>query len=259
MFEEIYKAVRKIFVGPVISTANTSIPYDLSSYISDMNDGNIKYNGKCYGERVNNCYLITHDDKESKDGNGIIMGTCFLHGENIRYVSLPLYNGIRDAKMDVALINMALVSVYMVAACVDNFFDKRCDIFRYNDLNSHSINLLNISPALIFIKVATDIFKDLCTVDDLKKAYTESKFSDTSHGYLYGHYYDAFYEANIISSFEFFINTLIDYAGNYTTTIDNHFIEAYLDNSRILPPYANYCIEKKCKAKEKQFGNNYDE
>lgn len=250
MFQEIYKAIKKLFVGPVISGGNTSIPYELSRYITDMND--IEYNHKCYGERVNNCYLITHDDEESENGDTILMGTCFIHGESIRYISIPLYSGIRNANMNVALINMALVSVYMVAACNDSLFDKASTVFKYNDLNEHVMTLLNIAPAIIFINVATDIFGDLCTVDDLKKAYKSSNFAEEKHERLYGHYFDGFYDSITINSFEFFIQCLDENFSDRRPNVTYYFIQDYLDNSKILPLYYKYRLEEKRKAKEKQ-------
>lgn len=254
MFQEIYKAVKKLFVGPVISGGNTSIPYELSSFITEMNNGNIEYNHKCYGEKVNNCYLITHDDEESENGNTILMGTCFIHGESIRYLSIPLYSGIKNANMDVALINMALVSVYMVAACNDSLFDKSkfSTIFKYNDLSEHAMNLLDISPAVIFINVATDIFGDLCTVDDLRKAYKSSKFSEKTHELLYGHYFDSFYDSITIDSFEFFLQCLNEEYPDRKPNVTYYFIQQYIDNSKILPPYYKYYSEVKRKAKERQ-------
>ncbi len=254
MFQEIYKAIKKLFIGPVISGGNTSIPYELSSYITDMNNGNIEYNHKCYGERVNNCYLITHDDEESENGDTIIMGACFIHGESIRYISIPLYSGIRNAKMDVALINMALVSVYMVAACNDSLFDKAksCTVFKYNDLNEHAMTLLDISPAVIFVNVATDIFGDLCTVDDLKKAYKSSNFAEKKHEFLYGHYFDGFYDIMTINSFEFFKQCLDENFSDRKPNFAYYFIQDYLDNSKILPLYYKYRREEKIKAKARQ-------
>lgn len=246
MFDEIYNAVRKFFTGPVISGANTSIPYQLSEFISDMNYGDIRFTQKCYGVKVSNCYLITYDDNESKIKDSTILGSCYIHGEEVRYIAMPLYNAIKEASNDTLLINIALVSLYTVVSCVNPInYDGVCSILSNSDFNAHLKQLINLAPFVIFVNVANRILQDdMYTEDQLVKSFKQSDFSEEQQGLLYGHKFKEFFDESIISFVGIIIDTMQEFYQNQSNGNET-FISKYLDNSAILPIYYNYITKNR--------------
>lgn len=245
MFNEIYDAVRRFFTGPVISGANTSIPYQLSEFVSDMNLNKIKFTQKCYGVKVNNCYLITYDDNESEVKDNTILGSCYIHGEEIRYIAMPLYNAIKKVSNDTLLMNIALVSIYTVVSCIDPIsYNSICSILPDNDCNNHLRQLINLAPFTIFVNVANRLLQnDMYTEDQLVETFKQTDFSEIKEGLLYGHKFKEFFSEDILSFVGKIIDTMQDFYQNYSNGNET-YISKYLDNSAILPVYYNYIYKR---------------
>lgn len=244
MFNEICNAVKKFFIGPVISGANISIPYQLAEFITDMNYGDIKFTQKCYGEKVGNCYLITYDDKESEVKDNVILGSCYIHGEEIRYLAIPLYNAIKESQNnDTLLTNIALVSLYTVISCINPISNSVCSIFSTGDFSAHLKRLINLAPFVIYINVANRILQnDMFTENQLVKSFSQANFSEIELGLLYGHKFKDFFKEDIMSFVGEIIDAMQEYSQNQFSENET-FISKYLDNSAILPLFYKHVLK----------------
>lgn len=256
MFDEIYKGIKKFFKGPVISTSNTSIPHGLSRFISKCTG--VEYSGKCYGVKIEDCYLITHDDKEKEDTDSVYMGSCFMYGEKIKYISIPLYSGVKDAKLNEALAYIAMVSIYTVSAVVEPI-ERECSIFKDTDINAYAQTDIDLAPAVIFCNVAKDLCRELCTPDLLMQAYKSAKFAEIDNSKLFGHRFINFFDPRIISFIETISESIDDYNEELNNTSNElntffmgsqtyqnvSFVFKYLDCSEIINMYYDYGIKLK--------------